>query len=92
MRKAGKGLENQQQRGDPDSQKNLKALAKGCHDIAKELVSVLQSIRAKKADSRWHSFRASLAGLMKETEINDLEKRFTNYRSQLMFELQDLQR
>ncbi|KAH7410001.1 hypothetical protein DE146DRAFT_333303 [Phaeosphaeria sp. MPI-PUGE-AT-0046c] len=70
---------------------NLKVLAKGCHDTAKELVTVLQSIRAKSAGSKWHSFRASLAGLLKESEIANLEKRINDYRLQLIIELQDLQ-
>lgn len=87
-----KGLETQHQRGTPTTQQDLKDLAKGCHDTAKELVDLLQTIRAKKADSKWHSFRASLAGLVKENEINDLEKRLNNYRSQIVIELQDLQR
>jgi hypothetical protein len=87
-----KSLENQYRRGNPNAQQKLKILAKGCRDTAKELVTVLQSVRAKSAGSKWHSFRASLAGLLKESEINDLEKRLNDYRSQLIIELQDLQR
>lgn len=81
----------EKQRGGLIALQNLKVLANGCHDTAKELVTVLQGIRAKSAGSKWHSFRASLAGLMKESEVNNLEKRLNDYRSQLIIELQSLQ-
>lgn len=87
-----KSLENQNQHDHIDGQQRLKLLAKSCRDTAKELVITLQSIRAKKAGSKWHSFRASLAGLMKETEINSLEKRLNDYRLQIIVELQNLQK
>jgi hypothetical protein len=87
-----KSLEKQYLLSNPNSQQTLKILAKGCHNTANELVTVLHSVRAKSAGSKWHSFRASLAGLLKESEIKDLEKRLHDYRSQLVIELQDLQR
>jgi hypothetical protein len=87
-----KSLEKQYKLGDPKAQQTLKILAKGCHDTANELVTLLQSLRAKNAGSKWHSFRASLAGLLKESEINNLQKRLNDYRSQLIIELQDLER
>lgn len=84
-------LNGQYNRRYQDAQRNLQPLAKDCSNIAKELVTILQSVRAKSTNSRWESFRASLAYLIKEAEISNLEKRLNEYRSQIILELQDLQ-
>lgn len=70
----------------------LDTLAKGCQDVATELISVLQGVKAKETGSTWSSFRASLASMRKEKQINAIEKLLDTYRSQLIIQLQVLQR
>jgi hypothetical protein len=52
----------------------------------------LQNIKAKKPESKWSSFRAALASVWKESQIDALSKRLDAYRSQMTIELQFLQK
>lgn len=70
----------------------LVTLAKECENVANELLAVLQSLKAKKVDSQWSSFRAALRSVWKEQRVQALEKKLGMYRSQIIFQLQVLQR
>lgn len=70
----------------------LAKLATDCEAAAHELLSVLNHLRVKKPGSKWSSFKAALATIWKERQVNAMEKRLEAYRSHLIFELQILHR
>jgi hypothetical protein len=70
----------------------LRKLAKECKATATELLSALQSVKAKNPNSKWSSFRAALAKSWKEPRIGAMVKNLDSYREQMMFQLQVMQR
>ena len=67
-------------------------LAKDCELAAGELLSALDDLKAEKPESRWSSFRAALKSTWKAPQVEVLEKRLNTYRSQLILQLQVMQR
>ncbi|KAH7385981.1 hypothetical protein BKA66DRAFT_569298 [Pyrenochaeta sp. MPI-SDFR-AT-0127] len=65
----------------------LRRLAKGCESSAKELLSVLQKLKAKDPKSKWSCFEAALATTWTQSRINAMQKRVEDYSSQLLLQL-----
>jgi len=73
-------------------QTSLKKLAKECEVTATDLLSTLQTVKAKNPNSKWRSFRAALAKAWKEPRIDAMVKKLNSYREQIMFQLLVMQR
>ncbi len=84
------------QDGSQSSQKPVNALlnelASGCRGASAELLSALDGLQARTANSRWSSFKAALLTVMKSDQINKLEARLEQYRRQVILALEILQR
>ncbi|KAK2611555.1 hypothetical protein N8I77_004888 [Diaporthe amygdali] len=52
----------------------LTALAKGCEDLSKELLQVLEKLK-KRSDSKREALKATLRSMRKEKEVASIEKR-----------------
>ncbi|KAH6611857.1 hypothetical protein C7974DRAFT_85822 [Boeremia exigua] len=66
---------------------SIRAIASECEKTAIELQTVLQRLKARKAHSRWSSFKAALSTVWKEQEITTMEKKLDSYRQQIVLEL-----
>ena len=66
---------------------NLVKLAQDCEATARELLAVLQRLRAHNPNSAWSSFYAAIKTVCKESEIKSIKKRLDTYRSQLGLEI-----
>jgi hypothetical protein len=69
------------------SENALCILADWCLDDAKLLLHILDDLKVKGGKSKWMSFRQALRGALKEDKVQNLEKRLSNYRSQLSMQL-----
>ncbi|KAK0643857.1 hypothetical protein B0T16DRAFT_447697 [Cercophora newfieldiana] len=67
-------------------EKQLSDLAKGCSVVAKELLDILYRLRKTK-NSRWQSLKTTWAGMRKQSDIADIERRLGEYRAQMNMKL-----
>jgi hypothetical protein len=70
----------------------LVGLARGCEAAAGELLVMLGKLKAKDPESKRSTMVAGFKSTWKEREIKDLETRIEMYRSQLMIQLQVMQK
>jgi hypothetical protein len=70
----------------------LNELAAGCRAASAELLSALDGLHARTADSKWSSFKAALRTVMKSDQIDNLEHRLEQYRRQIIMALEILQK
>lgn len=70
----------------------LGKLAVRCESIAGELVTALEDLKPKRTGSKWHSLCAALRATWKEDRVKALEKNLNGCRSQLVTELQVMQK
>jgi len=71
---------------------SLLKLAQDCEIAASELLGALQKLKARDPSSTWSNFRAALMTMWKEKQIEDMEETLDYYRSQLILQLQIMQR
>ncbi|KLU87987.1 hypothetical protein MAPG_06977 [Magnaporthiopsis poae ATCC 64411] len=80
-----KTMSIRRQDGQPaEVDQDLQTIATGCQDIAKELLSVLDGLAAKKSRTPWRSFRHALQATWNEGKVKSLEERLDRYRQQMM--------
>lgn len=61
----------------------LEELCHGCKDVSRQLLCVIQGLKASGSHMRWKSFRQALNSVWKENKIEALLKRLERYRSQI---------
>ena len=71
---------------------SIRELAAECETTANELLARLHNLKARNPNSKWSSFRAALAVSCKERRIDAMQTRLDSYRTQLIVQLQVLQR
>jgi hypothetical protein len=71
---------------------SLTELARKCQATATELLSVTESLRAKRPGSKWKSLKAALATAWNEERIKGMSEKLDTYRRQLALEIALLQR
>ncbi len=65
------------------TEKQLRDICTGCKQVSKELIDVIDGLKATGEHKKWNSFRQALNSVWKEDTINALSKRLERYRSQL---------
>lgn len=74
------------------NQRDLRQLAQKCQGASNELQSALHALKAKDSNSKWSSFRAALSSTWKQAEVDALAKRLSDYRLELILQLQVLEK
>jgi hypothetical protein len=64
-------------------ERQLQQLCDGCRKATKELLDVIQKLKAQGPHKRWASFRQALNSIWKEDEIQGLSVRLERYRRQI---------
>ncbi|CZR56317.1 uncharacterized protein PAC_06205 [Phialocephala subalpina] len=65
------------------TEQQLSELCKGCRDVSKELLIIIQGLKSEGSHSRWSSFRQALKSVWNEDKIKALEERLDRYRRQI---------
>lgn len=67
----------------------LRLIAQSCYSLAKELLSALEKLRLdpKQSHRRWKSVRQAIKSVWKEDQIQDMERRLSTFRQQLLLRL-----
>jgi uncharacterized protein (DUF342 family) len=65
----------------------LKDLASNCQKDGNELLRLLDTIKVDGKRSTWKSFKTTLISIRKQKEIVGLQKRLSDYRSQILLRL-----
>ncbi|KAJ0415319.1 hypothetical protein BJY00DRAFT_266622 [Aspergillus carlsbadensis] len=68
-------------------EKALKALATKCGELSGQLLAVLEKLRASDKQSAWKSLRVKWASMRKSDEIQRIERRLGEYRSEILVRL-----
>lgn len=71
---------------------NLRQLANQCDAATIEILTALQSVKAKNPLSKWQSFRAALITVWKEPQLKAMRKRVDSYRLDLILQLEMMSR
>lgn len=70
----------------------LHRLALECEGVSKDLIKLLEDLRAKNPKSKRESFGAAFRGWRKRDEVSEMEVRFDRCRQQLNLQITSLQR
>lgn len=67
----------------------LKTMAADCQDITKELLTKLDRLKCKGPRTVWKSFGHAIRSVLKEKELQSLERRLDRFRQQMLINLLD---
>jgi Rad3-related DNA helicase len=67
-------------------------LVKRCHSCCQELLVVVEQCKAKPGASKWESFAKAFLSVRKATELNELRFRLSEFRQELIIQMQLIQR
>lgn len=83
-----KSLEtDNQQRQLTRNEAALKTMAADCQDITKELLTTLDRLKCKGRRTVWKSFGHAIRSVLKEKELQSLERRLDRFRQQMLINL-----
>ena len=66
-----------------ETEKQLSELCRGCREVSKELLIIIQGLKSKGTRTKWKSFRQALKSVLEEDKIKALEARLDRYRRQI---------
>ena len=66
----------------------LTALTQKCRSLAQDLLSALQVLHIQDGHRKWESFKAALRGVWAADRINDFQFRLSQYRQEILMQLQ----
>jgi hypothetical protein len=67
--------------------KHKKALATKCEKLSRQLLAVLEKLRISDKHSAWKSLRVKWASMRKSDEVQKIERRLREYRSEILVRL-----
>lgn len=73
--------------GNSEHEKALRQLASKCSDLSKKLLKILDNLRVKGKVTTLKSLKVKLESLRKEKDIMAIEKRLSEYQSQILLRL-----
>jgi hypothetical protein len=73
--------------GKTKHERALKDLASKCEKLSDELLGFLQKLAAPGNHSTWQSLKVTIRNMRKEKEVIGMEKRLSEYRSQILLRL-----
>lgn len=65
----------------------LKELSVKCENVATEVIQLLNKLKIDGQHSAWKSFKVSINSMRKSREIDELQKRLGQYRSEILIRL-----
>lgn len=77
---------NTEIKGHSKAEQALATLAKGCEELSRDLLRILERLK-RKGDSRREALKVALRNIRKEKEIASIEKRLGEYRAEIVIRL-----
>jgi hypothetical protein len=86
FRKVTHGLDSDFE-GNSRHEKALHKLASKCAELSQELLELLRRLKVKEGHSKWRSFQVKWASMRKHKDVESMESRLREYRSQILIRL-----